>query len=215
METKRKSVKQMINAIEEKINPKQNEDDEDTTTNESETTEEDKKEELYKCVIVKSNNTNKYYADVIKTNQPENYIYHNYINRYKLYINGKIKKYSPLYKLISYNDIYIVILENDKTMDECMNTKNKYIEENEGVCNNDDIEEVEHVKVKRFKHLKTGDKKLYSKQYYKDKKDICPCYSKEKSRNYYLQHKEERLQYSKNYYRGLKEEILKLQNNNV
>jgi hypothetical protein len=80
-----KTVKELISEIENKlINV-------DEVTNNDLTAEESIDDELYKCIVVKSNNTDKYCIDIIRAKQPESFIYHNLINRYKLYCKGKIK----------------------------------------------------------------------------------------------------------------------------
>jgi hypothetical protein len=203
-----RTVKEMVNDIENKLINVDEVTDNDLTTEES-------IDDLYKCIVVRSNNTDKYYIDIIKTKQPESYIYHNLINRYKLYCKGKIKKYSNLYKLLTYNDIILIILEDEKSYDECLKSQAIYIQENDGVINNDDKEEIPIVKIRKYKDLKTSDTKLYFKKYYKENKHDKPCYSKEKSKKYYLDNKDERLKYSKSYYKGLRDELSRLQNSSA
>jgi hypothetical protein len=204
-----KTVKDLINEIENKLIKA------DEVTDNDLTTEESIDDDLYKCIVVRSNNTDKYFIDIIKTKQPESFIYHNLINRYKLYCKGKIKKYSSLYKLLTYNDIILIILEDEKSYEDCLESQSLYIQGNDGVINNDDKEEIPIVKIRKYKDLKTIDKKLYFKKYYKENKLDKPCYSKEKSKKYYLDNKKERLEYSKSYYKGLRDELSRLQNSSA
>jgi hypothetical protein len=55
------------------------------------------------------------------------------------------------------------------------------------------------VKIRKYKDLKTTDKNIYFKKYYKLNKLDKPCYSKENFKKFYLIHRRvyEKLQYSK------------------
>jgi hypothetical protein len=191
------SVKNLIQDIENKIN------------NKIEPIEPIKNLENFKVVVLKSKNSNFIFIDIKPMKICNALILNNYIARYKLFFNKKVKKRTDLFYVISKNDIYVYSVIDNLNLEDAEKEQLKMFGDTTNQCinlmdiRNEPIENL--LKINTIKVDEKGNEKaLYSGTYKKDGESKFK-YNAIKCKEYYQQNKSKRADYSKAYYAGLKE----------
>ena len=156
-------------------------------------------------LITTLNNPTYYIFHRKKTNQFSSQILQSYINCYRRYTNGTLKKWNGLYALIQHDDIGIKRLMESENEEEIKKYIDEFILKDEmNDCKK--IEKQDIIKLEQINTIKRGkmsaeDKKKYHKTYYLKQKDL-----KEKQ-DYYKVNCEKRKQYQKQRYQKIKEQL--------
>jgi hypothetical protein len=203
-----KSVKELIQDIENKIIHIEPIVD-DNTSNESNENELEK----YKVVILKSKNTNSVYIDIKPMKICNALVLNNYISRYRLYCTNKVKKRTDLFYIIAKNDVFVYTLKDNLNLEDAEQEQLKMFVDTTNQCINlMDIrnEPIDYIKkINTIKVDNMGNEKLLYSRTYKTDGENKFNYNAIKCKEYYEKNKSKRADYSKAYYAGLKQLALK------
>lgn len=191
-----KSVKQLIQEIENKKEKVELKEEEPTT--ESYT--------VYK--IYSLNDLTKYYISYKENLKFLSNVVLSSIQRYKFYCNGNVKKWCGLYIIIDLDKITIEQLNTFNNIDDTIKFIESYKTENEGCMNDMPKQDLSCKQKIKCEIGQYAEKKEYFKEHYKKK-----CLNKEysdKQKEYYEKNKDVRKAYCKAYYKKQRQELLEL-----